>query len=67
MDISKFENESNIIYNFRKTFVENYKKDNKDEDINNIIKYSKMAANIKFKGCSYDESIHDKLKTYLIT
>jgi hypothetical protein len=65
MDISRFENESNIVYNFRQTFVENYKKDNKDEDINNIIKYSKILANIKFKGCTYDDSIYDKLKTYL--
>jgi len=65
MDINRFDNESNTVYNFRQNFVEKYKKDNKDEDINNIIKYSKIAANIKFKGCTYDESIHHKLKGYL--
>ncbi len=65
MEISKFDNESNIVYNFRKSFIEKYKGDNKNEDFNTIIKYSKILANIKYKKCVYDESIHEKLKKYL--
>jgi hypothetical protein len=65
MDISRFENESNTVYNFRQTFVQKYKEANKEEDINNIIKYSKIAANIKFKGCTYDNIIYEKVKGYL--
>ncbi len=65
MNVNRFENESNTIYNFRQTFVEKYQNENKEEDLNNIIKYSKIAANIKFKGCSYEESIYEKVKKYL--
>ncbi len=63
-EIFKHETESNIIYNYRKNFIEKYSKDNND-DINTIIKYSKILANIKFKGCSYDDSIYIKLKEYI--
>ncbi len=63
-EIFKHETESNIIYNYRKNFIEKYSKDNND-DINTIIKYSKILANIKFKGCSYDETIYQKLKGFL--
>jgi hypothetical protein len=61
-EIFRCDTESNIVYNYRKNFIENYKG---NDDFNTIIKYSKILANIKFKGCSYDESIHHKLKEYL--
>ena len=45
MDIYRFENESDTIYNYRKEFITN----NKDKfDTNTLIKYSKILANIKF-------------------
>jgi hypothetical protein len=64
MDIHKHDTESNIVFNYRKAFIEKYKANN-NEDINTIIKYSKILANIKFKGCSYEQSIYDKLKQYM--
>ncbi len=64
MDIYKHDTESNTVYNYRKEFIEKYKLNN-NENINTIIQYSKIAANIKFKGCSYDTSIYEKLKPHL--
>jgi hypothetical protein len=61
-NIHRCENESNTIYNFRKNFIINNKL---SDDINTMIKYSKILVNIKFKGCSYDVSIYNKLKTFL--
>lgn len=62
-ELFKHDTESNVIYNYRKNFIENYKT---NEDINTVIKYSKILANIKFKGCTYDESIYQKLKEYVL-
>ena len=64
LNIHRFDNESNIVYNFRKDFIIN--NINKlSDDYNTMIRYSKILANIKFKGCSYDETIYHKLKQYL--
>ena len=61
MDIYRFENESETIYNYRKEFIIN----NKDKfDTNTLIKYSKILANIKFKHCKYDSKIYNVLKEY---
>lgn len=61
------ENESNIVYQYRKDFVDkNLDKFLKDNvDYNTIIKYSKMLANMKFKKCKYDNIIYNQLKQYL--
>jgi hypothetical protein len=64
MDIHRYENESNKVYNFRKDFIIN--NINKvSDDYNTMVRYSKILANIKFKGCSYNESIFEKLKEFL--
>ena len=64
MDIYRYENESNIVYNFRKDFIIN--NINKlSDDYNTMVRYSKILANIKFKNCSYNETIYNKLKPYL--
>ena len=64
MDIYRYENESNIVYNFRKDFIIN--NINKlSDNYNTMVKYSKILANIKFKNCSYNETIYNKLKQYL--
>ncbi len=69
MDISiyRYENESDTIYNYRKSFIlNNYEEFNKNgTDINTVIKYSKILANIKFKQCKYDLTIYNKLKEYI--
>ena len=64
LNIHRFENESNTIYNFRKDFIIN--NINKlSDDYNLMVKYSKILANIKFKGCVYDINIYNKLKQYI--
>ncbi len=64
MDIHRYDNESNKVYNFRKDFIIN--NINKvSYDYSTIVRYSKILANIKFKGCSYDETIYQKLKEFL--
>jgi hypothetical protein len=66
--IYRNDNESNKIYNYRKDFIlSNYEELNKSGcDLQCIIKYSKILANIKFKNCKYDQSIHTKLKDYIL-
>lgn len=64
MDVYRYENESNTVYNFRKDFIIN--NINKlSDDYNIMVRYSKILANIKFKGCSYNETIYHKLKQYI--
>ena len=49
-NIPRFVNESNTVYNYRVQFIN----DNKDTlELNEKIKKSKIAANIKFKKCKY--------------
>jgi hypothetical protein len=57
--------EPDIIFNFRKSFYDKYKKNNPDENDKNIITYSKIAANIKFKQCKYDSKLYNKVKKYI--
>lgn len=64
LNIHRFDNESNIVYNFRKDFIIN--NINKlSDDYNTMVRYSKILANIKFKGCVYDPIIYNKLKTFI--
>jgi hypothetical protein len=64
MDIHRYDNESNKVYNFRKDFIVN--NINKvSDDYSTMVRYSKILANIKFKGCSYNETIYQKLKAFL--
>ena len=54
MDIPKLKTESNIMYLYRQNYVTtHFKEYNKT----NLIKYSKIAANIKFKHCKYEPKI----------
>jgi hypothetical protein len=64
--ISQFVDESNTVFNFRKNFIINNKDEliNKGCDNNTIIKYSKILANIKYKGCKYDSIIYNKIKHF---
>lgn len=65
MIVSQMIDESNTVYNYRVDFCEKFKKKNSDCSDKQIIIYSKMLANIKFKGCRYDSKIYNKLKSYL--
>ena len=61
MDIFRFENESDTVYNYRLLFITK----NKDKfDNHTLIKYSKILSNIKFKNCKYDSKIYNILKEY---
>jgi hypothetical protein len=65
MIINKFDDESNNVYNYRITFCEKYSSDNQDIKDKEVIKYSKIAANIKFRKCRYDPFIYNKVKKYI--
>ena len=62
MEIPKLENESNLIYLYRKTFIQNC---TEFTDMRDLIKYSKILANIKFKKCKYEPKIYNSVKEYL--
>ncbi len=64
MDIYKFENESDTVYNYRLSFITKNSSSDKF-DKNTLIKYSKILANIKFKHCKYDSKIYNMLKEYI--
>lgn len=65
MDIPKLDDESNKVYNYRIKFINLFSADNKDLILKEYIKFSKIAANIKFKECRYDNINFNKIKTYL--
>lgn len=62
MSIPKLENESNLIYLYRKTFIQNC---TEFTEMRDLIKYSKILANIKFKKCKYEPKIYNSVKEYL--
>ena len=65
MNIDRLIDESNKIYNFRINFINKFSEDNPDINQKELIKFSKMAANIKFKECRYDQINYKKIKKYL--
>lgn len=65
MDIPKLDDKSNKVYNYRIKFINLFSADNPDLTIKEYIKFSKMAANIKFKECRYDHINFNKIKKYL--
>jgi len=58
--VPRLESESDTIYNYRIEYIE--KKYNINNNLRDIIKESKIIANIKFKKCQYDIKIHNSLK-----
>ena len=62
MNIPKIENESNSVYLYRKTFIQNC---TEFTEMRDLIKYSKILANIKFKKCKYEPKIYNSVKEYL--
>ena len=59
MDIPKLETESDIVYAYRQNYVNmHFTEYNKS----NLIKLSKIAANIKFKQCTYEPKIVKQLE-----
>lgn len=65
MNIIKQEDESNTVYNYRVSFINSFSIDNPNLSDKDYIKYSKIAANIKFKECRYDSINYNKVKKYL--
>ena len=59
----RLESESNIVYEYRIKYIDN--NINKDMELRDVIRYSKMLANIKFKKCQYDPKIYNTLKLFL--
>ena len=60
--INRFDTESNIVYNYRVNYITtNLSNINKDLSIRDLIKNSKILANIKFKNCKYDTKIYKKI------
>ena len=55
MDITRIETESDTMYMYRQNYCNMHF--NEKSDKNNLIKYSKIASNIKFKKCTYDPKI----------
>ena len=66
MTIAKLDDESNTIYNFRVSFINSFSIDYPNLTEKDYVKYSKIAANIKFKECRYDSINYNKVKKYII-
>ena len=66
MNITKLDDESNNVYNFRVNFINAFSIDYPNLTEKEYIKYSKIAANIKFKECRYDSINYNKVKKYII-
>jgi len=62
INISRFEDESDTIYNYRVNYIKN----NIDtSQLKELIKNSKIIANIKFKNCRYEAKIYHSVKNFL--
>lgn len=65
MNINKLDDESQTVYNFRVSFINSFSIDHPNLSEKDYIKYSKIAAYIKFKKCRYDSINFNKVKKYL--
>jgi hypothetical protein len=65
MFLKQFDDESNTVYNYRLEFINKYSNDNRDVSEKELIKLSKIVANIKYRGCKYGPSIFHKIKKYI--
>jgi hypothetical protein len=65
MILQQFDDESNTVYNYRIEFINKYSKNNTDVSEKELIKLSKIVANIKFRKCKYSPSIFHKIKNYI--
>ena len=64
--IARFDTESNIVYNYRVNYINsNINRINETLTLKDLIKNSKILANIKFKKCKYDPKIYNNLKKFL--
>lgn len=63
--LHQLEDESNEEYNYRCEFFNKFKQNNPSEKDKQIIIYSKMLANMKYKKCKYEPKHYHKLKQYL--
>ena len=65
MNIIKQDDESNTVYDYRVSFINSFSIDYPNLTEKDYIKYSKIAANIKFKECRYDSINYNKVKKYI--
>ena len=64
--IPRFDTESNLVYNYRVEYITNNIKNINDTlTYKDLIKNSKILANIKFKKCKYDSKIYNSIKEFL--
>lgn len=61
--IPRFDSESNQVYNYRINYIKN--NNSNTTKVSDLIKNSKILANIKFKKCRYDAKIYHSLKQYI--
>ena len=66
INIQKFDTESNSMYIYRLNYINCILQKNiPTTNMYDIIKNSKILANMKFKKCKYDPKIYNQLKEYL--
>ena len=65
MNLIKLDDESNTVYNYRFSFINLFSIDYPNLSDKEYVKFSKIAANIKFKDCIYDSINYNKVKKYL--
>jgi len=64
LQITRFDDESDIVYNYRKNYItKEYHIMN--NNLETLIKNSKILANMKFKNCKYPPKIYHMLKKFI--
>ena len=61
--LEKLNDESNYVYLKRIEFVKKAKKKDNNLSELDLIKYSKIWSNIRFKGCKYSPKIYNKIRS----
>ena len=62
LQIQRFDDESDTVYNYRKNYIT---KEYNNNNLETLIKNSKILANIKFKNCKYPPKIYNMLKKFI--
>uniref|UniRef100_A0A6C0J399 XRN2-binding (XTBD) domain-containing protein n=1 Tax=viral metagenome TaxID=1070528 RepID=A0A6C0J399_9ZZZZ len=62
LQIERFDDESDRVYNYRKNYIT---KEYNNNNLETLIKNSKILANMKFKNCKYPPKIYHMLKNFI--
>ena len=65
LQIARFDDESDTVFNYRKNYITKEYNIINNNNLETLVKNSKILANMKFKNCKYPPKIYHMLKKFI--